>query len=127
MVTEGVNVNMMVDGAAGRTGGIMDYCRIHNITIQAWSPFQYGFFEGAFLGSPKFPELNKTIDQIAEKYGESNTAIALAWILRHPAKIQPITGTMNPKRLDDCVKAAEITLTREEWYAIYVAAGNALP
>jgi predicted oxidoreductase len=127
MVTEGLHVNMLDDGAVNRNGGILDYCRIHDITIQAWSPFQYGFFEGVFLGSEKYPELNAKIDGIAKKYGVSSTTIALAWILRHPAKMQPVTGTMNPKRLEDCVKAADLKLTKEEWYAIYLAAGNILP
>jgi predicted oxidoreductase len=127
LVSEGLHVNMNDDAAVNRNGGILDYCRLHGITVQPWSPFQYGFFEGAFLGSPKYPELNAKIDEIAGKYGVSNTAIAMAWILRHPAKMQPVTGTMNPRRLADCVKAAEITLTRDEWYAIYLAAGNILP
>ncbi|MDR2701362.1 MAG: aldo/keto reductase [Spirochaetaceae bacterium] len=127
MISEGLHVNMLDDAAVNRSGGVLDYCRLHDITVQPWSPFQYGFFEGPFLGSPKFPELNKVIDEIAEKYQVSSTTIALAWILRHPAKMQPIVGTMNPKRLEDCVKAAEITLSREEWYAIYMAAGNILP
>jgi predicted oxidoreductase len=100
---------------------------LNDITIQPWSPFQYGFFEGVFLGSDKFPELNAKIDEIAKKHGASNTSIAVAWLLRHPAKMQPVTGTMNPERLRECAKAADITLTREEWYEIYLAAGNILP
>jgi len=127
MASEGLHVNMLDDAAVNRNGGVLDYCRLHDITIQAWSPLQYGFFEGTFLGNPKFPELNKAIDKIAKKYQASSTTIALAWILRHPAKIQPVTGTTNPQRLADCVKAADITLSREEWYAIYLAAGNILP
>jgi predicted oxidoreductase len=127
MVSEGLHVNMLDEGAINRTGGVLDYCRLNDITVQPWSPFQYGFFEGVFLGSPKFPGLNKKIDEIAEKYGVSTTTIALAWILRHPAKMQPITGTMNRGRLKDCVKAAEIRLGADDWYAIYLAAGNILP
>jgi predicted oxidoreductase len=127
MASEGLHVNMLDNSAVNRNGGILDYCRLHDITVQPWSPFQYGFFDGVFLGSPKFPELNAKIDEIAKKYNVSNTTIALAWILRHPAKMQPVTGTMNPKRLADCVTATEITLTRDEWYAIYLAAGNELP
>jgi predicted oxidoreductase len=127
MVTEGLHVNMTEDAAVNRSGDTLAYCQLHDITVQPWSPFQYGLFEGVFLGSPKFPELNNVIDKIAEKYQVSSTTIALAWILRHPAKMQAITGTMNPQRLADCVKAAEITLSREEWYAIYMAAGNILP
>jgi predicted oxidoreductase len=110
-----------------RDGSVLDFCRLNDITIQAWSPFQYGFFKGTFLDNPKFPELNKKIDEIAQKYSVSNTTIAIAWLLRHPAKIQPVTGTMNIERLKDCVKATEITLTRDEWYDIFKAAGNSLP
>ncbi|MDR2021563.1 MAG: aldo/keto reductase [Treponema sp.] len=127
MISQALHVNMEDDKAVNRDGGILDYCRLHDITIQPWSPFQYGFFEGVFLGSDKFPALNAKIDEIAGKYGVSNTAIAIAWLLRHPAKMQPVTGTMNPDRLRDCVKAAEVGLSREEWYEIYLAAGNILP
>jgi predicted oxidoreductase len=127
MISEGLHVNMNDDAAVNRNGGVLDFCRLHDITIQAWSPFQYGTFEGVFLGSEKFPALNAEIDKLAEKYGVSNTSIALAWIFRHPAKIQPITGTMNSGRLRDCIAGSEITLTREEWYGIYKAAGNTLP
>jgi len=127
MISQGLHVNMLDDSALNRDGGVLDFCRLNDITIQPWSPFQYGFFEGVFLGNEKFPELNKTIDELAEKYGVSNTTIAMAWLLRHPAKMQPITGTMNTKRLKECIKATEITLSREEWYKIYLAAGNILP
>ncbi|HHV93299.1 MAG TPA: aldo/keto reductase family oxidoreductase [Firmicutes bacterium] len=127
MVSAGLNVNMLNDAAVDRDGGVLDFCRVHDITIQPWSPFQYGFFEGVFLGSEKFRELNQKIQEIADKYQVSDTTIALAWILRHPARMQPIIGTMNIGRLKDCCKAAEIELTREEWYAIYRAAGNTLP
>lgn len=127
MITQGFNVNMENDEAVNRDGGILDYCRLHDITIQPWSPFQFGFFEGVFLDNPKFPELNAKIDEIAARYGVSNTTIAIAWLLRHPAKMQPVTGTTNPQRLADCLKAADVHLTREEWYAILLAAGNTLP
>lgn len=127
MISNGINVNMENAAAVNRDGSILDYCRLHDITIQPWSPFQYGFFEGVFLGSERFPELNRKIDEIAAKYEVSNTTIAIAWLLRHPAKMQPVTGTMNLERIQDCSKAADITLTREEWYEIYRAAGNVLP
>lgn len=127
MITQGFNVNMENDEAVNRDGGILDYCRLHDITIQPWSPFQFGFFEGVFLDNLKFPELNAKIDEIAARYGVSNTTIAIAWLLRHPAKMQPVTGTTNPQRLADCLKAADVHLTREEWYAILLAAGNTLP
>ena len=127
MVKQGIFVNMLDDAAINRDGSVLDYCRLHDITIQPWSPFQFGFFEGVFLGNDKFPKLNAKIDEIAKKYEVSNTTIAMAWILRHPANMQPIAGTMNRKRFNDCVKATEIFLTREEWYEIYMAAGNMLP
>lgn len=127
MISNGINVNMENAAAVNRDGSILDYCRLNDITIQPWSPFQYGFFEGVFLGSEKFPELNQRIDEIAAKYEVSNTTIAIAWLLRHPAKMQPVTGTMSLERILDCSKAADIMLTREEWYEIYRAAGNVLP
>jgi len=127
MISSGINVNMENESAVNRDGSVLDFCRLHDITIQPWSPFQYGFFEGVFLGNDKFPELNQKIDEVAAEYGVSNTTIAIAWLLRHPANMQPVIGTMNLERLKDCVKASEITLTREEWYEIYRAAGNILP
>lgn len=127
MISQGFNVNMENAPAVNRDGSILDFCRLNDITIQPWSPFQYGFFEGVFLGNEKFPELNKKIDEIAAKYGVTNTTIAIAWLLRHPANMQPVTGTMNIERLKDCVRAADIRLTREEYYEIFRAAGNVLP
>ena len=127
MISAGINVNMENSAAVNRDGSVLDYCRLNDITIQPWSPFQYGFFEGVFLGNDKFPELNATIDKIAQRYEVSNTTMAIAWLLRHPAGMQPVTGTMNVERLKDCAKAAEIYLTREEWYEIYRSAGNVLP
>lgn len=127
MVSQGIHVNMEDAPSADRDGSVLDFCRLNDITIQAWSPFQYGFFEGVFLGSDKYPELNKAIDETADKYGVSATTIAAAWILRHPAGIQIVSGTMNAGRLNEIAQAAHIRLTREEWYKIYMAAGNILP
>jgi len=127
MISNGIYVNMENEGAIDRDGSILDYCRLNQITIQPWSPFQYGFFEGVFLDNPKFPELNKVINHIAAAHSVSNTTIALAWLLRHPAKMQPVTGTMNINRLKDCIKSADVLLSREEWYEIFIAAGNKLP
>lgn len=127
MIDAGINVNMQINPSINRDGSILDYCRLKDMTIQAWSPFQFGFFEGVFLNNDKFPELNKKIDELAEQKGVANTAIAIAWILRHPAKIQPIVGTTNVARVKDICKASDITLSRQEWYEIYRAAGNKLP
>ncbi|MFS0821187.1 aldo/keto reductase [Bacillus sp. 1P02SD] len=127
MIANGVSSNMQIDQSINRDGDVLDFCRLNDITIQPWSPFQYGYFEGPFLGNEKCPELNQKIDEIAEKYGVSNTTIAIAWLLRHPANMQPIIGTMNINRLKDSVKASEVQLTREDWYSIFLAAGYLLP
>lgn len=127
MVRSGMEANMMTEGALQRDGGVLDYCRLHDVTIQTWSPFQYGMFEGVFLGNEKFPELNQKITEIAKKYEVSATTITVSWILRHPANMQVLSGTMNPARFDEICKAADIKLTRQEWYDIYLAAGNMLP
>lgn len=127
MIDAGLNVNMENGAAVNRDGSVLDYCRLHDITIQAWSPFQYGFFEGVFLDNPKFPELNQVLDRMAKEKGVTNSALAVAWILRHPAKIQTIVGTTNKERLAAICKASDIVLSRQEWYEIYRAAGNILP
>jgi predicted oxidoreductase len=127
LISAGINVNIESEAATDRDGGVLDFCRLHDITVQPWSPFQYGFMEGVFLGSDRYRDLNLKINDIAEKYGVSDTTIALAWLLRHPANMQPVTGTMNIQRLKDCCKAAQIRITREEWYEIYRAAGNKVP
>ncbi len=127
MISQGLHVNMQDERAVNRDGSVLDFCRLNDITIQPWSPFQYGFFDGVYLNNDKFPELNAKIDEIAAKYNVSNTTMAIAWLLRHPARMQPVTGTMNVQRLKDCAKAADIMITREEWYEIYLAAGNILP
>lgn len=127
MIDQGLYANMQVDRGIWRDGGVLEYCRLNKITLQAWSPMQYGFFEGIFLGNEKFPELNKKIDEIAGRYGVTGTAVAIAWIMRHPAGIQPILGTTNVKRLVESCRAADFTLTRTEWYELYQAAGENLP
>lgn len=127
MIQSGINVNMLNEAGINRDGGVLDYCRLNGITIQPWSPMQYGFFDGCFIDNENFPEVNKVLEQIGNKYGVSKTTMAFAWILRHPAKMQPVTGTTNLTRLSDCLKASDIHITREEWYEIYRAAGNVLP
>jgi predicted oxidoreductase len=127
MIDRGLNVNMQIDRSVDRDGGILDYCRLKQITIQPWSPFQHGFFGGAFIDNPDFPELNRTLDTLAETYGVTKTTLAIAWLLRHPAHMQPIVGTTNPDRVRQVAQASGIDLTREHWYEIYRAAGNSLP
>lgn len=127
IIDSGLNVNMKNSPAIDRDNSILEYCRLNDITIQAWSPYQYGFFEGTFIDNPKFPDLNKKLRELAEKYNVCSTAIATAWILRHPAKIQTIVGTTNENRLRDICTASNVNLTRQEWYEIYLSAGNMLP
>ena len=126
-VQSGMNFNMMNEYGVDRDGGVIDYCRLNDITIQTWSSLQYGFFEGCFVDNDRFPELNRVLSELAEKYSVSKTTIAIAWILRHPARMQPVTGTTNPERLKECFRAADVTLTREEWYKVYLATGSFLP
>ena len=118
---------LVTDRAIDRDDSILDFCRLNDITIQTWSPFQYGFFEGVFIGSDKYPELNRCLEEIADKYHTTPTTIAAAWILRHPAHMQLIAGTTKPSRFREICAACDITLTREEWYRLYLAAGHILP
>ncbi|WP_025225581.1 aldo/keto reductase [Fimbriimonas ginsengisoli] len=127
MIDRGLTVNMKHNNSIDRDGGILDYCRLKKITIQAWSPFQYGFFEGVFIDNDKFPELNKVLGDLSEEYGVTKTGLAIAWIQRHPAKIQSVLGTTNPDRVRQVADACKIQLTRPHWYEIYRAAGNILP
>ena len=127
MIDQGIHVNMTDEGSIDYDGSVFDYSRLNDMTIQAWSPYQYGFFEGVFIGNENFPELNQALDNLAEEYGTTSTGLAAAWILRHPANMQVIAGTMNPGRIEEIAKASEIQLTRKDWYELYRAAGNVLP
>ena len=127
LVTSGMNVNMKNAESVMHDGGMLEYSRIKNITIQAWSPFQYGFFKGNFVDNPDFPELNEKLAEIGERYGLTKTGVAAAWIMRHPANMQVIAGTMNDEHLEEICKAADVKLTRSEWYEIYRSAGHCLP
>lgn len=127
MIDAALNVNMQNSRSVDRDGGILDYCRLKDITIQAWSPFQYGFFDGVYLDNDKFPDLNRELDRLAAEKGVPKSAVVVAWIARHPAKIQTIAGTTNPSRLSGLCQASKIELTRQEWYDVYLSAGNVLP
>ena len=129
LIAQGVAANMQgeeqsltLDG-----GGILDYCRLNDITLQAWSPFQAGFFTGVFLGSEKYPELNAVIDRLAAQYDVPAIAIAVAWITRHPANMQVVLGTTTPERVAGAAQGSDIPLTRAEWYELFRAAGYRVP
>lgn len=119
--------NLTTERSLDRDNGTLDYCRLHDITVQAWSPLQKGFFKGCFVDDPEMPELNRVLGELGEQYKVSKTAIAIAWILRHPAGIQAIAGTMNPGHLKDICESSYVDLTRSEWYRLYLASGKFLP
>ena len=123
----GFHVNMEDSQAAMRDGSIFEYCKLHDVVIQAWSVLQFGYFKGNFVGNEKFQALNQVLDRLATKYGVTSSTIAISWILRYPAKMQAIVGTTNPKHLIEASQATNFSLTRKEWYEIYLAAGNNLP
>ena len=128
LVYAGLTANMTIDQSTHRTGEFLEYARLHQITIQAWSPFQYGYFEGLiFQNHDRYQKLNEVIDELAAQYGVSNTAIATAWITRHPANIQVIAGSTKPSRMKEVVSGSDLPLTRQEWYRLYTSAGNMLP
>ncbi|HET2976729.1 TPA: aldo/keto reductase family oxidoreductase [Streptococcus pneumoniae] len=121
------HVNMEDSQAAMRDCSIFEYCQLHDVVIQAWSVLQFGYFKGNFVGNEKFQALNQVLDRLAIKYGVTSSTIAISWILRYPAKMQAVVGTTNPKHLREVSQAANFSLTRKEWYEIYLAAGNNLP
>ncbi|WP_425839191.1 aldo/keto reductase [Microbacterium sp. PA5] len=129
IIAQGIAANMQGTDQAVTLdgGGIVDYCRLHGITIQAWSPFQAGFFNGVFLDSPDYPELNAVIDRLAAQYDVPPIAIATAWITRHPAKMQVVLGTTTPERVSAAAQGSDIPLTRAEWYELFRAAGYRVP
>ena len=127
MVANGLEVNMTSDGAFDRDGSVLDYSRLNDMTIQAWSPFQMPNWQGCFIDSEKYPELNQVLQELAEQYGVSKTTIATAWILRHPAGMQVVTGTASETRLAEIIEACEVNLSRQEWYRLFLAAGHILP
>ena len=126
-IDAGINVNTMKDEAVMREGGTLEFCRMRGMIVQTWSPLQKGFFGGVFIGDPEYAELNEVLKELAEKYGCTEDTIAYAWLLRYPARIQVITGTTKPERIVNAARAAEITLSRDEWYRIYKASGKTLP
>jgi predicted oxidoreductase len=127
MLDAGINANTRFEGSLDRDGNALEHARQHGLCIQAWSPLQFGFFEGNFLGHPDYAELNHALNNLAQVYSCQPGAIAIAWILRHPAKMQAILGTCKPARLHALAEATAISLSREQWYGLYRAAGNRLP
>ncbi|WP_263731646.1 aldo/keto reductase [Cellulomonas sp. SG140] len=128
IVAQGVAMNMRDEQqSVDRSLGVLDYCRLHDITVQAWSPYQAGFFKGPFLGSAEYPELNEVIDRLAAEHDVTPTAIATAWITRHPAQMQVVLGTTRPDRVADAAAGSDLQLTRAQWYELFTAAGYIVP
>ena len=119
--------NLTTERSIDRDNGLLDYCRLHDITVQAWSPVQIGMFQGSFIDHPDYPELNQALEEIGKKYGVTKAAVAIAWILRHPAKMQVIVGTMNPTHVEEISRGDAVELTHKEWYDLYLASGRFLP
>lgn len=127
LIDQDIHVNMDDAASLSHDGGILNFCRLQDLTIQTWSPLLYGYFEGMIFDKEKFPQLNAELEKLAEKHGVTPTAIAFAWILRHPAGMQAVTGTTSQKHQAETLAAADIALSREEWYALYRATGISIP
>ena len=129
LFAQGVAANMNgLDQSISRDNGLLDYSRLKGMMLQAWSPFQKGFFDGVFVGDREtHADLNDALDDLASKYGVTPTGIAVAWITRHPANIQVVLGTTKPQRVNECAAGSSVPLTREEWYRLFRAAGHTLP
>jgi predicted oxidoreductase len=127
LLDSGLHVNMGNDLSVNHDGSLLDFCRLENITIQAWSPFQHGFIEGPFLDHPRFAALNAIINDVAQERKVSREAVVIAWILRHPANMQAIPGTTRPDRIRSMCEAFQLNMSRKEWYDIYCSQGRALP
>ena len=127
IVDSGLNVNTDKSEAIDRDGGVLEYCRLKDITIQPWSPLQHGFFGGTFINNPDYEALNKKLNEVGEKYGITATSAAILWILRHSACMQPIIGSVNIQRIKDIAKCADIEMSRAEWYELYKSTGKTLP
>jgi predicted oxidoreductase len=123
----GVTTDQRVSLRAVQLEGTLEYCRRNDITVQAWSPLAHGAFAKALADAggpqedPRMREAALAAKALAKKKGVDMDAILLAWILRHPAGIQPVIGTIRPERIRAACKADSVALSREEWYSLFVA------
>ena len=127
MISEGLFVNMSDDESCGRSYGLIEYSMLKDIKLQAWSSVMASWSDGSFIDNPKYDKLNEKLSELANKYNVTKNAIAVSWILRHPANIVPIVGTTSKEHLKEMVKAKDVCLTKEEWYSLYLKAGHLLP
>lgn len=125
MIDQGLNANRTEPASLDHDGGVLEYSRINQMTIQAWSPYQGK--NGVFIGDETLPKLNHHLKELANKYNVTPAGLVTSWVLRHPAQMQIIVGTMNPERIQQIAAGAKVKLSREDWYSLYRAAGNKLP
>jgi predicted oxidoreductase len=128
LINDGVVANQ-APGAYQAAAGTLDYCRLHDITVQAWGAVANGrLIDPPARAEPRVRAAAKAVADLAKAKGTSREAIALAWLLRHPAGIQPLVGTTQPARISASCQADAVTLSREEWYRLFAAArGAAMP
>lgn len=127
LISEGLFVNMTELESFNRSGYLLEYSMINDITLQAWSPLMASWDDGSFIDNPKFEKLNLKLQELADKYNVSKNTIAISWILRHPSNIIPVVGTTSIDHLLEIMKYKNIELTREEWYSLYLSSGHILP
>lgn len=123
----GINVNMTNNESVNRDGSLLEYCYLHDITIQPWSILQASWEKGCFIDHPDYKELNDKLEEVGKKYGLDKAAMSVAWILRHPSRMQPIAGTTSPEHLKNLASACDIKISREDFYALYLANNRQLP
>lgn len=126
----GIHQNQKQGTQVSFPDGTMEFCQTENIQIQAWSPLAKGLFSGKDLEghSEAVKQTAALVQSMSEEKGTTREAIVLAWLMRHPARIQPVIGTSQAQRIRACGDAAKIELTREEWYSLYVSSrGSKMP
>lgn len=130
MLDEGIIFNQTKPGVITRDEGTIEYCREHNITLQAWGPLAWGRLTGrpGITLTEAEAKAAQLVAEMAQAKNVSAEAILIAWILRHPARIQPLIGSTKPDRIAASCQAASVQLSREEWYQLFVAGrGENLP
>jgi predicted oxidoreductase len=130
LINDGIIFNRNDREVASRSEGTLEFCRLQNIIVQAWSPLARGVLSGKSIADPdvRIERTAALVAQLAKEKGVSAEAVLIAWLLRHPARIQPIIGTTNPVRIAAAYQADDLELSREEWYSLFIAGrGGELP
>ncbi|MEN9938913.1 MAG: hypothetical protein RLZZ387_5492 [Chloroflexota bacterium] len=121
LINAGIIANQERQATPGE--GTLEYCRLHRITVQAWSPLARGAVTGRLPedADQRTRATAALVAELAQAKGARPEAIATAWLLRHPARMQVVIGTTDPERMRAVVEGLDVTLTREEWYALFTA------